>query len=344
MVSVCGRSNRNSTSSATTDLLAHLTKALDGNRVRETLDALAPVHPQYKGLQAALARYRKEGERAVAGTSGDPGSDMPVSWRLQQIRMNLERWRWVPRDLGERHILINVPAYQMQVIEGEKPVLAMRVIVGKPDTPTPLFSDYMTYVVFSPYWNIPETILREETVPKLVNDPEYLVRNNIEVVRGAGKTEEIVDPSSIDWSDKGAVGGVRFRQIPGPDNALGLVKFIFPNHFNVYLHDTPGDALFNRERRTLSHGCIRIEKPVELAEYVLADQARWTAERINTAMSARQEQSVTLKKALPVHIGYWTAWVGADGQVGFTEDPYGLDRAQARLMAPGAASSATRAE
>jgi len=326
------------------DLVADLTTALDGNRVRETLDALAPAHPQYKGLQAALARYRKEGERAIAGTSGDPGNDMPVSWRLQQIRMNLERWRWVPRDLGERHILINVPAYQMQVIEGERPVLAMRVIVGKPDTPTPLFSDFMTYVVFSPYWNIPETILREETVPKLVNDPEYLVRNNIEVVRGAGKTEEVVDPSSIDWSDKGAAGGVRFRQIPGPDNALGLVKFIFPNHFNVYLHDTPGDALFNRERRTLSHGCIRIEKPVELAEYVLADQPQWTAERINTAMSARQEQSVTLKKVLPVHIGYWTAWVGADGQVGFTEDPYGLDRAQARLMAPGAASSATRAE
>jgi murein L,D-transpeptidase YcbB/YkuD len=324
------------------DLLADLSKALDGNRVRETLDALAPAHPQYRGLQAALARYRKEGERAVTGTSGDTGNGVPVSWRLQQIRMNLERWRWVPRDLGERHILINVPAFQMQVIEGEKPMLAMRVIVGKPDTPTPLFSDSMTYVVFSPYWNIPETILREETLPKLVDDPEYLVRNRIEVVRGTGKTEEIVDPSSIDWADKAAVERVRFRQAPGPENALGLVKFIFPNHFNVYLHDTPGDALFNRERRVLSHGCIRIEKPVELAEYVLADQPQWTAERIRTAMNSGREQSVTLKKGLPVHIGYWTAWVGADGQVGFTEDVYGLDRAQARMME--ASSPPTRAE
>jgi murein L,D-transpeptidase YcbB/YkuD len=326
------------------DLLAHLTRALDGNQVREALDGLAPAHPQYKGLQAALARYRKEGDRAVAGTSGDPGDDLPVSWRLQQIRMNLERWRWLPRDLGEHHILINVPAYQMQVIEGEKPVLAMRVIVGKPDTRTPLFSDYMTYVVFSPYWNIPETILREETVPKLVKDPDYLVRNNIEVVRGAGKAEEVIDASSIDWSDKSQVEGVRFRQAPGPENALGLVKFIFPNHFNVYLHDTPGDTLFNRERRTLSHGCIRIEKPADLAEYVLADQSQWTPERIRTAMNAQQEQSVTLKKPLPVHIGYWTAWVEADGQVKFTEDPYGLDRAQARLMTPAAVPTATRAE
>jgi murein L,D-transpeptidase YcbB/YkuD len=326
------------------DLLTHLTKALDGNGVRETLDTLAPAHPQYKGLQAALARYRQEGDRAVVGTSGDTGHDMPVSWRLQQIRMNLERWRWVPRDLGERHILINVPAYQMQVIEGEKPVLAMRVIVGQPDWPTPLFSDGMTYVVFSPYWNIPENILREETVPRLVKDPDYLARNNIEVVRGSGKHEEILDPSSIDWSETSAVQGVRFRQAPGPDNALGLVKFIFPNHFNVYLHDTPGDALFNKERRALSHGCIRIEKPVELAQYVLADQPQWTAERINTAMSAGQEQSVTLKKALPVHIGYWTAWVGPDGQVAFTEDPYGLDRAHARLLEPGGAPQAARAQ
>jgi murein L,D-transpeptidase YcbB/YkuD len=202
----------------------------------------------------------------------------------------------------------------------------------------------MTYVVFSPYWNIPETILREETVPKLVKDPDYLVRNSIEVVRGAGKAEELVDPSSIDWSDKAQVGAVRFRQAPGPENALGLVKFIFPNHFNVYLHDTPGDTLFNRERRTLSHGCIRIEKPAELAAYVLADQPQWTAERISTAMNAQQEQSVTLKKPLPVHIGYWTAWVEPDGQVKFTEDPYGFDRAQARLITPVAAPSATRAE
>jgi murein L,D-transpeptidase YcbB/YkuD len=320
------------------DLVARLTEAVDGNRVRETLDALAPAHPQYKGLQAALARHRQDGNRGVAGTTGDPVNEAPSPWQLQQIRMNLERWRWLPRDLGDRHILINVPAYQLQVIEGEKPVLAMRVIVGKPDTPTPLFSDDMTYVVFSPYWNIPETILREETLPKLVEDPEYLVRNNIEVVRGAGKAEELLDPSSIDWADTSQTENLRFRQAPGPENALGLVKFIFPNHFSVYLHDTPGDALFKREQRTLSHGCIRVERPVELAAYVLADQRDWTTERISSAMNAGEEQSVTLKKVLPVHIGYWTTWVGPDGQVTFTADPYGLDKAQARVVASAAPS------
>ena len=289
------------------DLAKQLRAAIDDNAVRKTLESLTPSHPQYKGLQAALARASKE--------SKNENED------VDRIAMNLERWRWVPRDLGERHILVNVPRYEMQIIEGEKPVLAMRVIVGAPDTPTPLFSDNMTYVVFSPYWNIPESILREETLPRLSEDPDYLARNNMEVV---GTSGEVVDVSSVDWDDEEATKGLRFRQAPGPDNALGLVKFIFPNHFSVYLHDTPGDALFNKEKRTLSHGCIRIEKPVALAQYVL-DGSRWDEPRIARAMHAKEEQTVKLKEALPVHIGYWTAWVEEDGSVTFTDDPYGLD-------------------
>jgi murein L,D-transpeptidase YcbB/YkuD len=273
-------------------------------------------------LQAALAR--KE----------DPS-------RIQQIRMNLERWRWAPRELGKRYILINVPAYQMQVVEGDEPVLAMRVIVGKPDWPTPLFSDEMTYVVFSPYWNIPENILRDETLPRLVNDPDYLSRNNIEVV---GTSGEVVDPTGIDWADTTGTSGLRFRQTPGPENALGLVKFVFPNHFNVYLHDTPNDKLFNRPQRTLSHGCIRVEKPVELAQYVLRDQPQWTAERIAAAMHANREQTAKLASPLPVHIGYWTAWVAEDGRVTFTDDPYGIDRTHAQLIKPLQTRPATKAD
>jgi murein L,D-transpeptidase YcbB/YkuD len=203
----------------------------------------------------------------------------------------------------------------------------MRVIVGQPETPTPLFSDEMTYVVFSPYWNIPENILREETLPRVVSDPDFLRRNNIEVVGTSGT----VDPAGIDWSDPEATADVRFRQRPGPDNALGLVKFIFPNHFSVYLHDTPGDRLFFRDARAFSHGCIRVENPVALAEYVLRDQPQWTAARITSAMHARREQAVTLTQPIPVHIGYWTAWVEADGAVTFTDDPYGIDRLHARL-------------
>jgi murein L,D-transpeptidase YcbB/YkuD len=204
----------------------------------------------------------------------------------------------------------------------------MRIIVGNPDTQTPLFSDEMTYVVFSPYWNIPENILRDETLPRVVNDPGFLDRNNMEVLGTSGT----VDPESIDWSDESATKGLRFRQRPGPDNALGLVKFLFPNHFSIYLHDTPSDRLFFREKRAFSHGCVRVENPVGLAEYVLRDQVEWTTPRITNAMHAGREQGVKLTQPLPVHIGYWTAWVKPDGMVIYTDDPYKIDDAHARAI------------
>jgi murein L,D-transpeptidase YcbB/YkuD len=293
------------------DLPARLSAAIAAHEVRDALEGLAPTHSQYKGLQAALALE----EATPAG-------------HAETIRMNLERWRWLPRDLGERYILINVPTYQLQVMERETPVLSMRVIVGLPDKPTPIFSDEMTYVVFSPYWNIPESILHDETLPRMAKDSDYLRRNNIEVLRAG----QVVDPSSVDWSDPGSTEKVRFRQIPGPENALGLVKFIFPNNFSVYLHDTPDDRLFARTKRALSHGCIRVEEPVELAKYVFRDQPAWTDEKIREAMSGKNEQTSRLKTPLPVHIGYWTAWVEPDGRtVTFAGDPYQLDAKQAQV-------------
>lgn len=295
------------------DLAARLTAAVAGGQVRDSLEELAPTHPQYKGLQAALVREL----------------ETPTG-HFDQLRMNLERWRWAPRDLGDRYILVNVPAYQMQVMEGDTPALAMRVIVGQPANQTPLFSDEMTYVVFSPYWNIPPDILRKETLPRVARDPDYLRRNNMEVI---GTSGELVDASAIDWSDSDSTKGLRFRQTPGPENALGLVKFIFPNHFNVYLHDTPGDRLFFQDTRALSHGCIRVENPVALAQYVMSDRPEWTAQRISAAMNANEEETVTLRQKLPVHIGYWTAWVEADGKtVRYTDDPYGIDPKHARLL------------
>ena len=289
------------------DLSARLSDAIASNKIRGSLETLAPDHPQYKGLQSALAREK-------ANPTGN----------LDRILINLERWRWAPRDLGDRYVLVNVPAYILQVMEGSDPVLSMRVIVGKPATATPLFSDEMTYVVFSPYWNIPQNILRDETLPRAVKDPDFLRRNNMEVVGTSGT----IDPAEVDWTDESVTRTLRFRQRPGPDNALGLVKFIFPNHFDIYLHDTPGDRLFFREHRTFSHGCIRIENPVGFAEYVLRDQPEWTTSRITAAMQSRREQAVTLKRKLPVHIGYWTAWVEPDGNVKFTDDPYKLDQRQ----------------
>ncbi len=297
------------------DLAARLAQAIESGAVRDSLEALAPTQPQYKGLQAALARE----QQAPTG-------------RADVIRLNMERWRWAPRDLGDRYVLVNVPAYMMQIMENDAPALAMRVIVGEVDNQTPLFSDEMTYVVFSPYWNIPPGILRDETLPRLASDPDFLRRNNIEVVGTSGDSEEGFDPYAVDWTDPEATRGLRFRQRPGADNALGLVKFIFPNHFNVYLHDTPGDRLFFRDARALSHGCIRVEDPIALARYVLRDQPEWTEQKIRGAMNARQEHTVKLKTTLPVHIGYWTAWVEPDGKtVTFTDDPYEIDPRHAAL-------------
>jgi len=297
------------------DLAARLTDAIANNRVRESLEALAPTHPQYKGLQAALAL------EATKPTG-----------RGNVIRMNMERWRWTPHDLGDRYILVNVPAYTLQVMENDRPVLSMRTIVGDPEHQTPLFSDEMTYVVFSPYWNIPPNILREETLPRVARDPDFLRRNNIEVVGTGGEGDE-VDLQSIDWSDDSVTRHLRFRQRPGGDNALGLVKFIFPNHFDVYLHDTPADRLFFKDTRALSHGCVRIEDPIAMATYVMRDQPEWTETKIRAAMSAGREQVVKLKRPLPVHIGYWTAWVEPDGKtVTYTDDPYRIDAAHARVI------------
>ena len=295
------------------DLAEQLAKAVSTNQVRETLEELAPTHPQYKGLQAALARERQS-----------------PTGHLDRIRMNLVRWRWMPRELGDRYVFVNVPAYQMQVMEGEKPVLAMRVIVGDPTHQTPLFSDEMTTIVFSPNWNVPESIIRKEMLPRLVNDPGYLERQDIQVV---GTSGQVIDAEAVDWDDESAVAGLHFRQEPGPKNALGLVKFQFPNSFDVYMHDTPQDALFNKERRALSHGCVRLENPVALAQYVLRDNPSWTMEKIAAAMNAGEEHAVPLKEHLPVHIGYFTAWVNPDGSVAYTDDPYNLDQDQSRLLA-----------
>lgn len=252
--------------------------------------------------------------------------NVPVDQRLGQIAMNMERWRWLPRDLGDRYILVNIPEMRLDVYEGDSVPLTMRVVVGKSDTPTPIFNDEMTHLVFSPYWNVPDSIAQGETLPSVINDPGFLERTNMEVVDKAGN---VVDPSSVDLNDPTAY---RFRQKPGNDNSLGLVKFMFPNQFNVYLHDTPADSLFERAARSFSHGCVRVEDPVALAKYVLRDQPEWTAERIDEAMHAGTEKHVKLKTAIPVFLGYWTARVRPDNTVQFRKDVYEVDaKLQARL-------------
>jgi murein L,D-transpeptidase YcbB/YkuD len=281
-------------------------------------------------LQEAVKRFqRRHGLTDDGVVSASVVAEMNVSpeRRIRQIELNLERWRWLPRKLGDRHILVNIPEYRLEVWEGDRVPLAMKVVVGKHDTPTPIFNDEMTYIVFSPYWNVPPNIAQGETLPEVLKDPAFLERSDMEVVDASG---QLIDPASIDLADPTQY---RFRQRPGAQNSLGLVKFMFPNQFNVYLHDTPAESLFARASRSFSHGCVRLEQPRALAEYLLRDQADWPPARIEEAMHAGEERAVKLKSPVPVYLGYWTARVSPDGVLQFRQDVYGIDAQQTTLLA-----------
>jgi murein L,D-transpeptidase YcbB/YkuD len=315
------------------DLEAVLERALGGSGVSATLSGLAPQHAQYRLLKEALARYRSGASPAAAEAGAGASSAQP---RVRQIELNLERWRWLPEKLGDRHILVNVPMFTLEAVEGGQPALTMRVVTGERENPTPIFSDQMTTVVFSPYWNIPAKIARQETIPAVLRDPDYLYKNDLEIVRGS----RVVDPRSVDWDADDP--DFRIRQRPGSKNSLGRVKFVFPNTFDVYLHDTPADALFERMQRAFSHGCVRVERPFALAQWVLRGQAEWTPEKIEAAMQAGDERHVKVERPVPVYIVYQTAWAEADGKVRFADDLYGHDARQLRLLAPSAPPPAQR--
>jgi len=271
-------------------------------------------------------------QKALATLQPQAGSEAVDDEAARRIALNLERWRWMPDDLGERHILVNVPAFYMAVREHGQPVLDMKVIVGKQDRATPLFSAVMKEVVFSPYWNVPDSIAEGETAPAAARDPKFLTRNNIEILRRGGSRDDVVDAADVNWNDPDAIKALAFRQKPGAGNALGHVKFLFPNSYDVYLHDTPADSLFARQGRALSHGCVRLDQPDALARYVLRDNPEWDEAKIQAAMHQEEERHVALKAPLPVFIVYFTAWPRADGGVDTWPDVYGYDARQAAKL------------
>jgi len=242
---------------------------------------------------------------SILGAETVDALNVPAEYRAAQIAGNLERYRWLPQSLGGRYILVNVPAFQLQAFDNGAEVLTMKVIVGAEydGRSTPVFSDSLQTVVFRPYWNVTENIAENEIWPKAEADPSYMARNNYEVVRG----EE----------------GPRVRQKPGPQNALGLVKFMFPNSFDIYLHDTPQGELFEEDVRAFSHGCIRVEKPAELAQYVLG----WPADSVQRLMEGeKDDRHVAVEQKIPVYIVYMTSYV-RDGVLHFGNDLYSRDQA-----------------
>lgn len=258
-----------------------------------------------RGLAGAVAQFQSRHGIVVDSMLGAETFDAlnkPAAYRAAQIAANLERLRWLPRSLGSRHVTVNVPAFRLEAFDNNQKVLEMRVIVGADfeGRATPVFSDSMETVVFRPYWNVPPGIAAKEVFPKMRSNPGYLAENDMELYQEGGET--------------------RVRQRPGDKNSLGLVKFLFPNDFNIYLHDTPHGELFEKDVRAFSHGCIRVEKPAEFAQWVLG----WDAGRVQQMMNGSNNQQVRVKAKIPVYITYRTTYI-RDGQIYFGNDLYDRD-------------------
>jgi murein L,D-transpeptidase YcbB/YkuD len=252
--------------------------------------------------------------------------NIPLKERIRQIELNLERLRWILGNVEQRSIVVNIANFELSVIENGKSILSMKVVVGKRYWDTPVFTAKMTDLIINPSWNVPDSIARREILKAIKKDPHYLTEQNIKVLRGWGPREEEIDPETIDWSEVTAKTLIyRFRQEPGPLNPLGQLKFMFPNKFDVYLHDTPAKRLFSENVRAFSHGCTRIEKPIELGEYVLRDDPRWSREKLQAAIDEGVEQNVRIAHPLNVHFLYLTAWVDDSGTLQFRNDIYGRD-------------------
>jgi L,D-transpeptidase YcbB len=260
--------------------------------------------------------------------------NIPLSRRVEQLRLTLERWRWVPHEFSRPPVVVNIPEFRLRALDDQhRTALSMKVVVGRAyRSQTPVFAGQMRSVIFRPYWNVPLSIQRAELVPKIDKDRAYVAKHSYEVVDRSGK---VVDGGALDDAvlEQLRSGKLAIRQRPGGENALGRVKFLFPNECNVYLHDTPATQLFSRSRRDFSYGCIRVEDPATLAAWVLHDKPEWTTDRIRTAMNGDKTLQVTLERPIPVLIVYGTAFVEESGEVRFFDDIYGHDATLERVRA-----------
>jgi murein L,D-transpeptidase YcbB/YkuD len=302
--------------------------------LRENTDTLqTPTPPLFdKELAEGIKRFQARHGLAADGVLGKGTAavlNVPLTARVTQIELAMERLRWLP-DIGSGpYILVNIPAFQMWVYDdlskSAPSTLNMRVVVGQAmKTQTPVLMAEMQFIDFMPYWNVPYSITKNEIIPKLITNPAYLHSENLEIVSAFSDQAKPI-PLNIDSLLLLKQGLLKIRQRPGKKNPLGKVKFMFPNKEDVYLHDTPSKALFNRSTRDFSHGCVRIEKPLELAEFALRNQPEWTKENIQLAMQAPKMQRVRLKKSIPILFFYTTSFVEQNGEVAFYRDLYGHD-------------------
>jgi len=292
-------------SAAVVLLRARLSASDDAREAQLARSGAASAGVYDRDLRDALRHFQ---ERHAIDDDGQLGSSTlrelnhTVEERIAEVTLNLDRWRWLPQDLGRLYVLVNIAGFELEVIENDRAIESMNVVVGKEGWNTPVFADTMEHVVVNPYWTPPQSIMEEEILPAIARDPGYLARNNFE---------------------RTSNGGVRQR--PGRNNALGRYKFLFPNDDNIYLHDTPADHLFSRVRRDFSHGCIRLERPADLARLIVEKASTHSPASIDAMVATGSEKWITLKRPIPVYLVYFTAWVREDGTLRVHHDVYGHD-------------------
>lgn len=295
---------------------------------------------------AAVKSFQQQAGETVDGVVGPATlaalnhTDPKIS--KEDIVANMERWRWLPHDLGAFHVMVNIPEFRVAVVQNDQPIFSTRVVVGKKDTPTPLFSNSIKEIVVNPYWNVPASIVGKEIAPSMLRNPGYLASQNMQIVSGS----RVIDPGSIDWASvTPANWHYTLRQLPGGGNALGQIKFLFPNDHDVYLHDTPSKSLFSTAVRAYSHGCVRVQNPMDFANALLDAEPGLTVDQLE-AMFGQQERWVNLKTYVPVHIAYFTVRADDDGTLHSYADIYGhnqrlIDLLEGKAL-PAAPASAPR--
>ena len=280
-------------------------------------------------LQAAVKRfqsYNGQTPDGVVGESTRTALNVSAAERVNQIVANMERWRWLPDDLGERHVIVNIPGYSLKALDKGEVALRMPVIVGSVERPTPVFSHRITHLVFNPTWTIPPTVARNDILPKLLRNPAYLKEHDIKLFDSWAPGARPIDSRSVNWRDVGSrITRYRMRQDPGPKNSLGRIKYMFPNDFDVYLHDTPARDKFAQVERGLSSGCVRVGDPAALTAFLMEGMDDWPVERRTQVLDAGETKTVWLRQSVPVHLTYQTVYFDEAGKIHFLEDIYGRD-------------------
>ncbi len=280
-------------------------------------------------LSAALKTFQKEAGLKASGSLDDQTVNALNThggeYNMRRLVFNMERLRWLPKQLGNRHVLVNQPAFEVEVMDGAKEIWRSRVIVGKPMSQTSAFHDEIETVVFNPSWGVPPSIIANEYLPKLRRDPSYLDREGFKVITQSGK---VVPSSSVEWWSYGSKVPFSIQQPPGRKNALGEIKFLFPNSHNIYMHDTPSRNLFDEDVRAFSHGCVRLQNPREFAMILLG----WDRDKVDQNVDGRKSQTVRLKEKVPVHLAYFTAWPDSSGKINYYNDLYGRDATMEKAL------------